>query len=254
MTSAGHQREPLGGEGMDQRQPDRGGHRLRPRARARHARHARASPGRRSATGSSWHERGRARPGRSQNAGHARVFGKAATKCRARARSDCTPARWRGVNGGAGWNYSPLAAPPSFACRLMTASATAASTGKGASIFRRLNEAQLRAVEHGIGTGDGPAAGHRRGRLRQDDDAGGARRAPRARRRRSVAHPSAHVFAARRRGDGTAGRARPARGPGPAAPARRAAAGLVRHLSQHRRAAAAAACETGRPRSVVHGR
>ncbi len=38
----------------------------------------------------------------------------------------------------------------------MTASATAASTGKGASIFRRLNEAQLRAVEHGIGTGDGP--------------------------------------------------------------------------------------------------
>jgi hypothetical protein len=38
----------------------------------------------------------------------------------------------------------------------MPAFDTAASKGSSAAVFDRLNEAQRRAVEHGIGAGDGP--------------------------------------------------------------------------------------------------
>jgi DNA helicase II / ATP-dependent DNA helicase PcrA len=54
---------------------------------------------------------------------------------------------------GAGWNYSPRVRCPPLP---VSPAATANPKRSSASILTRLNDAQRRAVEHGIGTGDGP--------------------------------------------------------------------------------------------------
>ena len=116
----------------------------------------------------------------------------------------------------------------------------------------RLNDEQRGAVMHGEGGVARAAADHRRRRVRQDQHARPPRRASDRQRRRSAPHPVDDLFAPRGGGDGAARRAHRRRGARPRRRGHPRRALLGRHLSRHRRQAAARLCAGDRARSGLH--
>ena len=102
------------------------------------------------------------------------------------------------------------------------------------------------------GRGGGAAAGDRRGRQRQDRDAGAPGGAPDRRRGRPAAHPADDLLAPGGGRDGAADRADRRRGAGRAGRGAGRGADLVGDVPCDRRAGAARACGGDRARSRVH--